>query len=464
MPEINGAVLAAGAAVAASLLVTARRRRQRDEASTCRKLHSVEVPLRAETPRKALLGGNDELWEEQLNEHGKSTPPLRLAVTEVAIEEMARLKAQLEQLAFENESLHHLNERLLKSAHNPEASPGSSLSPSMLTGATEEASSVDRPPLATTRPALASPAADERTAHVTAMASGRQPAGLALGGAQLAERLFRAHARAAREGQLRLCLFAMREHARRRSAERRFQGLLALKVVEVEEAQVEAQALHHDLTLSPAPAQAPALASALSGGARGGERGALARRPRAPRPRARGDARRAAAGGPSRTPPLVAPLVAPLEIPRSTPRADPPPEHRHALTAPAPPPHYPFAAPALPSHPSRSPRQAAEAAHEARLREATRELDAELRTSEGELRALEAALLASDARHAEHLTEQLRQQRRCMLVGVGCLLARRRLVLVPPDAAAAAYAPYAAQSAATGLRSEGGWADGRGAL
>ena len=52
-----------------------------------------------------------------------------------------------------------------------------------------------------------------------------------------------------------------------------------------------------------------------------------------------------------------------------------------------------------------------------------------------------------------------------MLVGVGCLLARRRLVLVPPDAAAsAAYAPYAAQSAATGLRSEGGWADGRGAL
>ena len=92
----------------------------------------------------------------------------------------------------------------------------------------------------------------------------------------------------------------------------------------------------------------------------------------------------------------------------------------------------------------------------------------ELRTSEAELRALEAALLASDARHAEHLTEQLRQQRRCMLVGVGCLLARRRLVLVPPDAAAsaaaAAYAPYAAQSAATGLRSEGGWADGRGAL
>ena len=54
-----------------------------------------------------------------------------------------------------------------------------------------------------------------------------------------------------------------------------------------------------------------------------------------------------------------------------------------------------------------------------------------------------------------------------MLVGVGCLLARRRLVLVPPDtaaSAAAAYAPYAAQSAATGLRSEGGWADGRGAL
>ena len=92
-----------------------------------------------------------------------------------------------------------------------------------------------------------------------------------------------------------------------------------------------------------------------------------------------------------------------------------------------------------------------------------------MRTSEAELRDLEAALLASDARHAEHLTEQLRQQRRCMLVAVGCLLARRRLVLVPPDAAAAAaataaYAPYAAQSAATGLRSEGGWADGRGAL
>ena len=98
----------------------------------------------------------------------------------------------------------------------------------------------------------------------------------------------------------------------------------------------------------------------------------------------------------------------------------------------------------------------------------THELDAELRASEGELRALEAALLASDAKHAEHLNEQLRQQRRCMLVGVGCLLARRHLVLVPPDAAAsaaaAAYAPYAAQSAATGLRSEGGWADGRGAL
>ena len=93
-----------------------------------------------------------------------------------------------------------------------------------------------------------------------------------------------------------------------------------------------------------------------------------------------------------------------------------------------------------------------------------------MRASEAELRDLEAALLASDARHAEHLTEQLRQQRRCMLVAVGCLLARRRLVLVPPDAAAAAaaataaYAPYTAQSAATGLRSEGGWADGRGAL
>ena len=82
MPEIHGVVLAAGAAVAASLLVTARRRRQRDDASTCSKpppMPSVEVPLRAETPRKALLGGDDELWEEQPNEHVKSTPPPRLA-------------------------------------------------------------------------------------------------------------------------------------------------------------------------------------------------------------------------------------------------------------------------------------------------------------------------------------------------------------------------------------------------
>ena len=139
MPEIHGAVLAAGAAVAASLLVTARRRRQRDGASTCRKppMPSVEVAPRAETPRKALLGGDDEPWEEQPNEHGKSAPPPvpRSAVTEVAIEEVARLKARLEQLAFENESLHHLNKRLLTAAHKPEASPGSSLSPSMLTAA-----------------------------------------------------------------------------------------------------------------------------------------------------------------------------------------------------------------------------------------------------------------------------------------------------------------------------------------
>ena len=104
--------------------------------------------------------------------------------------------------------------------------------------------------------------------------------------------------------------------------------------------------------------------------------------------------------------------------------------------------------------------QAAEAAHEARLHAATRELEAELCISDAELRALEAALLASEGRHAE----QLRQQRRCMLVALGCLLARRRLVLAPRDVGAAyAYAPYAAQSAATGLRSEGGWADGRGA-
>ena len=168
--------------------------------------------------------------------------------------------------------------------------------------------------------------------------------------------------------------------------------------------------------------------------------------------------------------------MAPLEIPRSsTPRAHPRSTALAHAHRPLPPrPHRPRTTLAPPAcrprtaTPSRSPRQAAEAAHEARLAEATHELEAELRASEGELRALEAALLASDAKHAEHLNEQLRQQRRCMLVGVGCLLARRRLVLVPPDAAAAsaaaAYAPYAAQSAATGLRSEGGWADGRGAL
>ena len=48
-----------------------------------------------------------------------------------------------------------------------------------------------------------------------------------------------------------------------------------------------------------------------------------------------------------------------------------------------------------------------------------------------------------------------------MLAAVGGLLARRRLLLVPADAGAA-YAPYrhSAQSVATGLRSEGGWADG----
>ena len=150
-----------------------------------------------------------------------------------------------------------------------------------------------------------------------------------------------------------------------------------------------------------------------------------------------------------------------------TPRADPQSTvfaHAHRTLPPRP--HRPSTTRLPPPHCHPLPGQAAEAAHEARLAEATHELEAELRASEGELRALEAALLASDAKHAEHLTKQLSQQRRCMLVGVGCLLARRRLVLVPPDAAAAAaaYAPYAAQSAATGLRSEGGWADGRGAL
>ena len=123
------------------------------------------------------------------------------------------------------------------------------------------------------------------------------------------------------------------------------------------------------------------------------------------------------------------------------------------LTVPVPPAHLPLEQSPLTSLP-----QAAEAAHEARLHAATQELEAELCISDAELRALEAALLASEARHVE----QLRQQRRCMLVAVGCLLARRRLVLAPRDVGAA-YAPYAAQSAATGLRSEGGWADGRGA-
>ena len=300
MPEMHGAVLAAGAAVAASLLVIARRRWQRDDDVPSSKpaMHSVETktpagdqnPVSAETPRKALLGGDDELWEEQQDEHGKSRrrprtpPPLihhglsnteeALAVEEAALEEVARLKAQLEQLAFKNESLHNLNESLNESLHKAVHEAGEAAkaaererglapvcSPGMLTGATEGASSVDRAPLATTRPSLASPAVDERTAHVTATASCRPPAGLAVdvGGGQLAERLFRAHARAAREGTLRLCLCAMRQHARRRTAERRFQGLLSLKVVEVEEAQAEAQ-----VTLALALALALALSLSLS--------------------------------------------------------------------------------------------------------------------------------------------------------------------------------------------------------
>ena len=218
MPEMHGAVLAAGAAAAASLLVIARRRWQRDDVpSTCGKppMPSVETPPRprAKTPRKALLGGDDELWEEQWDEHGKSRhsphtpPPLihrglanaeealpGIVVEEAVIEEVARLKVQLEQLAFENESLHNLNESLNESLHKaaheeaheaakvagrlggwPERERGlaaaSSPSPGMLTGATEEASSVDRAPLATTRPSTASPAADERTAHVSAHVS-----------------------------------------------------------------------------------------------------------------------------------------------------------------------------------------------------------------------------------------------------------------------------------------------------
>jgi hypothetical protein len=292
MPEMHGAVLAAGAAVAASLLVIARRRWQRDDDVPSSKpaMPSVETKTPAETPRKALLGGDDELWEEQQDEHGKSRrrprtpPPLihhgftnteeALAVEEAALEEVARLKAQLEQLAFKNESLHNLNESLNESLHKAVHEAGEAAkaaererglapvcSPGMLTGATEGASSVDRAPLATTRPSLASPAVDERTAHVTATASCRPPAGLAVdvGGGQLAERLFRAHARAAREGTLRLCLCAMRQHARRRTAERRFQGLLSLKVVEVEEAQAEAQ-----VTLALALALALALSLSLS--------------------------------------------------------------------------------------------------------------------------------------------------------------------------------------------------------
>ena len=139
--------------------------------------------------------------------------------------------------------------------------------------------------------------------------------------------------------------------------------------------------------------------------------------------------------------------------PLTTPSLHPHCTHPRTALVPPPPPYHPL-------HQSPSLRQAAEAAHEARLQEATQELEAELCISEAELRALEAALLASDATHAE----QLRQQRRCMLVAVGCLLARRRLVLAPREVGTAcAYAPYAAQSAATGLCSEGGWADGRGA-
>ena len=149
------------------------------------------------------------------------------------------------------------------------------------------------------------------------------------------------------------------------------------------------------------------------------------------------------------TPPLLHPAPPPHPLPSPYhPRTTHP-----LLTVPVPPAHLPLEQSPLTSLP-----QAAEAAHEARLHAATQELEAELCISDAELRALEAALLASEARHVE----QLRQQRRCMLVAVGCLLARRRLVLSPRDVGAA-YAPYAAQSAATGLRSEGGWADGRGA-
>jgi hypothetical protein len=146
--------------------------------------------------------------------------------------------------------------------------------------------------------------------------------------------------------------------------------------------------------------------------------------------------------------------------PLTTPSLHPHCTHPRTALVPPPPPYPPLSPPYHPLHQSPSLRQAAEAAHEARLQEATQELEAELCISEAELRALEAALLASDATHAE----QLRQQRRCMLVAVGCLLARRRLVLAPREVGTAcAYAPYAAQSAATGLCSEGGWADGRGA-
>ena len=150
--------------------------------------------------------------------------------------------------------------------------------------------------------------------------------------------------------------------------------------------------------------------------------------------------------------PSLQPLTPPSLHPHCT--------HPRTALVPPPPPYPPLSPPYHPLHQSPSLRQAAEAAHEARLQEATQELEAELCISEAELRALEAALLASDATHAE----QLRQQRRCMLVAVGCLLARRRLVLAPREVGTAcAYAPYAAQSAATGLCSEGGWADGRGA-
>ena len=407
----DAAVLAAGAAAAASLLVIANRRCQRNEDAarapfkrgkppTGDKLMetppSLETPTRrrAETPRKALLGGDEEHWderEEHWDEHGQSrdrphTPPplMRCELAEAkealprttaeeasggggalrecsegGVAAVARLKAQVAQLAFENESLHNLNESLHKAAK----AAGRHAWPE-LTGATEEDSSVDRAPLATTRPPTASFAADQ----LTATASSRPPVGLAV--PQVVERLFRTHERAARRSALRLCLCAMRQFAQRRTAERRFQGLLTLQRGEAEDAGAEARA------------EARAEREAESDSRWGGMLERLA----------------------------------------------------HV--------HEELRAAQL---------QAAEAAYEARLHEHETQLG-------HELGAVEAMLLSSGARHAE----QLRQQRRCMLAAVGCLLARRRLVLAPRDVGPA-YAPYAAQSAATGLRSEGGWADGFGA-